>query len=102
MPGRPEGRAIDVVIDGSCPVQAYGTIDDHSIFYFRGRHERWQFIAGPKELSIKDLIKVQLKFTENAHVFVLEGDDDERLYQDYDHVGNVIQTYARQYLEWLS
>ncbi len=89
-------------LDGSCPVQATGTIDGHSAFYFRGRHEAWQFVAGPKELSTEELVSVQLGFASNDRVFVLEGDDDEGLYLDYDHVRSVLQTYAQQYIEWLN
>ncbi|SRR6266571_5105994 len=88
-------------LDGSCPVQATGKIDDHSAFYFRGRHEAWQFVAGPKELSTEELVSVKLGFASNDRVFVLEGDDDERLYLDYDHVRDVLQTYAQQYIEWM-
>lgn len=89
-------------IDGSCPVQATGIIDDHSAFYFRGRHEQWQFVAGPKELNTDDLVGVKLKLTQDDRVFILEGDDDERMYLDYDHVRNVLQDYAQQYIEWMN
>jgi hypothetical protein len=88
-------------LDGSCPVQATGTIEDHSVFYFRGRHEQWQFVAGPKELSTDDLVGVKLKMTQDDRVFVIEGDDENRDYQDYDHVRNVLQDYAEQYIEWM-
>lgn len=88
-------------LDGSCPVQASGTIEDHSAFYFRGRHEQWQFVAGPKELNTNGLVKVQLKLTQDSRVFVLEGDDEERMYLDYDHVRRCLQTYAQQYVEWM-
>lgn len=89
-------------LDGSCPVQAMGTIEDHSAFYFRGRHEAWQFVAGPKELNTNDLVKIQLKLTQDDRVFVLEGDDEERIYLDYDHVRRCLQTYAQQYIEWMN
>lgn len=89
-------------LDGSCPVQATGTIEDHSAFYFRGRHEQWQFVAGPKELNTDDLVKVQLKMTQDSRVFVLEGDDEERMYLDYDHVRRCLQTYAQQYIKWMN
>lgn len=89
-------------LDGSCPVQASGTIEDHSAFYFRGRHEQWQFVAGPKELNTNGLVKVQLKLTQDSRVFVLEGDDEERMYLDYDHVRRCLQTYAQQYVEWMN
>lgn len=89
-------------LDGSCPVQATGIIDDHSAFYFRGRHEAWQFVAGPKELSTDDLVGVKLGMASDDRVFVLEGDDEDRDYQDYDHVRNVLPAYAQQYIEWMN
>ena len=87
-------------IDGSCPVQAMGTINDHSAFYFRGRHEAWQFVAGPKELDTDGLVKVLIGIAEDPRVFVLRGDDDERLYLDYDHVRDALQSYTEQYVAW--
>lgn len=89
-------------LDGSRPVQATGTIGGHSAFYFRGRHEVWQFVAGPKELSTDDLVGVKLGMATDDRVFVLEGDDDDRDYQDYDHVRKVLQDYAQQYVEWVN
>lgn len=87
-------------LDGACPVQAMGNIDAHSAFYFRGRHESWQFVAGPKELSTDDLVKVLIGLAEDPRVFVLRGDDEERLYLDYDHVRDALQDYAEQYIAW--
>jgi len=89
-------------LDGSCPVQAMGTIEDYASFYFRGRHCQWQFVAGPKELSTDDLVKVKLGIASDDRVFVLRGDDDECQYLDYDHVRNALQGYAQQYIEWMN
>lgn len=87
-------------LDGACPVQAMGNINDHSSFYFRGRHEAWQFAAGPQELGTDGLVEVLIGIAEDPRVFVLRGDDDERLYLDYDHVRDALQGYAEQYIAW--
>ncbi len=40
-------------IEGNCPVQAYGTIDDRT-FYFRARYDEWQLGVGDNETQAID------------------------------------------------
>jgi hypothetical protein len=87
-------------IDGSSPVQATGTIDHSWVFYFRGRGGRWQFVAGPKELSPHDLSKVMLGFVVDERVFVIQGDDDNHIYLDYEWSKNIISIGVQQFAAW--
>ena len=46
---RAEALGIRIVtIGGNCPVQAEGYFD-FKAFYFRARHDGWQFMVGPTE-----------------------------------------------------
>jgi len=96
-------------LDGSSPVQATGTIDGRWAFYFRGRHGRWQFVAGPRELTVdvfdrhypKHLIEVQLGFEQDDRVLVLQGDDDEQGYLDDEVARTMIDVCVQQFVAWI-
>lgn len=97
-------------LDGSCPVQAEGTIEDTYRFYFRGRSGRWQFVAGPSSLDTDALVYQMLAEQGDSHfigrdsrVMVLQGDDPNEAYLDetYKTAQQMISICVQVFAAWL-
>lgn len=94
----------------SAPVQGFGTIgrlgdaEPSYRFYFRGRSERWQFVAGPIELSTDGMVEKQLnpflEVVDDPRVFIAQGDDQDQSYNDHATAMVIIAVCTQQFEAW--